>query len=91
MKEDLKIEFEAPAGQRLHRYFFGVIFLDDYLNIWWNINKRRWEPYNGCDRYANIAPCNTIRAYKRMLRKNPVLVGNSRLVNNYKGYDAYSK
>ena len=87
--KDEDFKFEAEVGTRLHRYFMWVQC--NTLNIWWNCDKGLWE--EKCDtphRYSNSAPCKTFKAYKRMIRKNPVLLGNSVLVNRYANFDIYS-
>ncbi len=83
------MRFEAQKGQRLHRYFIGVEVGGDQ---WWNCTLLLWEPLGtspGHD-YSTGAPCRTLKAFKRMLRKNPVIKGRSRLVNRYVGFDVFA-
>ncbi len=87
------MRYEAKKGDRIRRYFWAVTLTkitDD--NLWWNSDDRRWEAYCSTKgaRYSTHAPCRTLRAYKRMLRKFPEIKGISCLVNKYKGYDIYS-
>lgn len=83
------LNFEAPVGTRFHRYFIWVnIDTDD--NLWWNTTKRVWEPMTEEYDYSNCAPCKTLKAFKRMLRKHPNIVGKAVLVNRYVGHDVYS-
>jgi len=86
------MRFEAPKGTRLHRYFWGVTITDSGTNLWWNHDLRKWEPLSAHpqDAYGTHAPCRTLRAFKRMLRKFPELEGKVCLVNRYIGYDVYA-
>lgn len=88
-EEAMSIEFEAPRGQRAHRYFWGVGLVGS--NLWWNRNKRVWEPLNTSKDccYSNIAPCRTLRSFKRMLRKHPNIKGQAQLISKYVGYDVW--
>ena len=91
MKNELV--FDAPRGHRLHRYFIGVtIDFESSLNLWWYPKMREWAPSAEYPNEAmsTHAKCRTLKAYKRMLRKHPVLVGRSRLCNRYVGYDVIS-
>lgn len=90
----MALRFEAPLGQRDHRYFVGVC-LDNPTeeNLWWNFERGTWEPYDdgaGCHRGTH-APCRTLRAFKRMLRKNPNIHGNAILCSRYRGYNVYDE
>ncbi|KZX78266.1 hypothetical protein A3715_10385 [Oleiphilus sp. HI0009] len=83
------MRFEAEKGERLHRYFWGVT-TNTPERLWWNQDLKKWEEYptKNCN-YSTHAPCRTLRAFKRMLRKNPELKGRCVLVNKYKGFDVY--
>ena len=86
--------YEASKGNRLMRYFHSVTSTEKLPgNLWWNYTLGVWEEYRLHPKhgYSSHAPCKTFRAYKRMLRKNPELVGRSVLVNRYGGYDIYSE
>ena len=87
------MRFEAPAGERVHRYFWAVALTEiTEDNLWWNRTIRKWEPYNTNKdhEYSTHAPCKTLRAFKRMLRKHPEIKGRCVLVNKYKGLDVYA-
>lgn len=85
----MELRFEAPKGKRLHRYFWAVTSLNGEL--WWCHQNHTWVGYEEVFAGGSThAPCKTLRAFKRMLRKHPKLVGNCVLVNKYKGYDVYS-
>jgi len=92
MSEEIAMRFEAPKGTRLHRYFWSVTLTDTSDNLWFNTNLGIWEEYRKHPEheYSTHAPCRTLRAYKRMLRKYPEITGRSVLVNRYRGYDVYA-
>lgn len=86
------LKFEAPRGLRLHRYFCGVTLTKATEgNLWWNFERKKWEPYDdgvGCYRGTH-APCRTLRAFKRMLRKHPAIQGKCVLVNRYRNFNIH--
>lgn len=85
-------KFEAEKPYRLKRYFMGVVVTDLKDNLWWNHTLGCWETLGssaGCS-YGTMAPCRTLAAFKRMLRKNPEIQGRCSLVNRYIGYDVES-
>lgn len=86
----MKLEFEAPLGQRVHRYFWAVT--TNRANLWWNRSLKCWEPYgtHKSHDYSTHMPCRTLRAFKRMLRKHPEMQGKCILVNKYRGYNVHS-
>ena len=87
----MKFEFEASKGCRVHRYFLGVQVVGG--DAWWNIDLCAWEddPRFGDYAYSTSASCRTFKAFKRMIRKNPIISGKAVLVNRYIGLDIYSK
>lgn len=87
------LRFEAPKGERVHRYFWAVKITQGTTdNLWWNTTIRVWEPYraNPEHGYSTHAPCRTLKAFKRMLGKYPELVSRCVLVNRYIGLDVYA-
>ena len=85
----MKLYFKQPKGDRVHRYFWAVCVC--LGNLWWNHDTRKWEPLNttkNCN-YSTHAPCKTVKAFNRMLRKNPQIQGNAVLVSRYVGYAVY--
>lgn len=71
----MKLVFEAPYGRRLHRYFNGIQ-LESYNNLWWSYDDKRWMPLKHIKGPASTsAPCKTLKAFKRHLRKHPELHG----------------
>mgnify|MGYP000037865079 CR=1 FL=1 len=89
----IAMRFEAPKGERVHRYFWAVTLTETIEDdLWWNTTLCKWEPYltNKGHGYSTHAPCKTLKAFKRMLRKYPEIVGRCVLVNRYKYLDVYS-
>lgn len=78
-KNKLKFNFHAPRGCRVMSGGFGATQLNiDDNDYTWSIEHKKWTKYenrgnHGC---ASNAPCKTFRAFKRMLRKNPHMIGN---------------
>ena len=86
--------FEKPKGQRLHKQFFGV----KVDGFWWLPEYKEWyreteddgpfgkwfqEFLNSTTR-STFAPCRTVKAFKRMLRRHPWIKGKARLVSKFK-------
>lgn len=91
--QPIVMRFEASKGERVHRYFWAVTLTEvTEDNLWWNTTLRKWEPYrtHKDHGYSTHAPCKTLRAFKRMLRKHPEITGRCVLVNKYKGLDVYA-
>lgn len=87
------MRFEAPKGERVHRYFWAVTLTEPTGdNLWWNSTLKKWEPYrnNPSHGYSTHAPCRTLKAFNRMLCKYPKIKGRCVLVNKYTGYDVYA-
>lgn len=93
------MKFQKPKEQRLHKRFWGV-HVDGF---WWVEKWRVWtnedlrggwlNPITG--RFdmtfaTSVAPCRSIRAFKRMLRKNPSIRGRARLISRFQGYDVWA-
>lgn len=77
-KNKLKFNFHAPRGCRVMSGGFGVTTLNGRLHYSWCFDKKRWvEDENvGKKGSSSHAPCRTFRAFKRMLRNNPHMIGN---------------
>lgn len=88
----MSLEFEAPLGARLHRYYCGITHFAG-PNLWWSYEKREWLPGAECGErgYSNHAPCRTLRAFKRHLRKHPSMIGKAILVSRYRDHNVYSR
>jgi len=94
----MSLEFQAPKGQRMHRYFWCATVWDSLEpSLWWvdEVNAFvpcKSEPYLKYGASSNSKPIRTLRAFKRFLRKHPELKGRTvRLVNRYVGYDVEAK
>ena len=77
----MKFYMEKPF--RLHRYFIWY----QVDGFWWNEKTSKWVCDSVMkitdDRYSSCKPCRTLRAFRRELRKHPVIRGRARLVNRY--------
>jgi hypothetical protein len=92
--DKFNLRFEAPVGERLHRYFWAVTLTEPTEDdLWWNETLRKWEPLhlNPTHYHSTHALCKTLRAFKRMLRKYPQIVGKCCLVSNYQKFNVYSE
>jgi len=93
MNSDANMRFETASGGRFHRYFWAVTLTDSTEDdLWWNEDLFIWEPIhlNPSHAHSTHASCKTLRAFKRMLRKNPSIIGRCCLVNNYQGHNVYA-
>ena len=90
-KNLLKFRFEAKKGERTHRYYDSVTIDWDH-DLWWNKTHKRFEPINTTkdSAYSSHAPCKTFKAFKRMLRKHPQIIGIAILVSRYEDSNIYS-
>ena len=80
------LKFLAPAGLRLHRYFYGVMvdFDSPMKGYWWSDHYKKWMLLDDIDKgscSSHFGPCRTLRAFKRHLRNHPEIVGHLRLCN----------
>ena len=85
------MKFEAPKGQRIKRYGMGVTIMTGHWA--WLYDEKRWADWvkeDCCGKSrSSHAPCRTIRAFRRMLKKNPQLPRGSIVwVNRYIGHNA---
>lgn len=88
------MKFEMDKPYRLHRYFLGV----RVNNHWWFHDSKRWVPDNLVEiihnttgeGFSSHAPCKTLRAFRRMLRKHPNIRGRAELVSRYVGYNVFA-
>lgn len=91
------LEFKAPRGQRVHRYFWSATVWDDGPSMWWIDELNAFFPDGSSElklySHGNHSrPIRTLRAFKRFLRKHPELKGRTvRLVNRYVGYDVEAR
>jgi hypothetical protein len=86
----MSLKYEKPKGQRFKRYFLHVQVKDPAM--WWDCTNRIWvrDPDLSRGDFSNSAPCRTVRAFRRMLRKNPCIKKQAWLVNRYIGFDVWT-
>lgn len=84
-------EWQQKNDPPILRYgFWGVTHYS--MDIYWSHDLRRWMPYTEfVDRElvaSNTATCRSFKAFKRHLRRHPILqqIGFVRLVHKYVGY-----
>jgi len=88
----MSIEFEAPLGQRIMRdRFYGVTTF--IKGMWWCHEQRKWVPYEKVGKlsYSSHAPCRSVKAFLRMLRKNPHIASDAVLCSWYHGHNVFSR
>lgn len=83
------MKFARPKGQRFHKQFRSVT---NFSGLWWVPHYQKWCYY--CDINGHLAqswaPCKTVRAFRRHLRKHPEIRGKAALVSRFVGYDVYA-
>jgi hypothetical protein len=97
-KNKLKFKFNSPRNDRLKgRTFLIETYLaeEEYVCITaignknfhnkWMLNSEFQLIKNDMlwDSYSSSQVCKCFRRYKRILRKNPILIGNSQLCSRY--------
>jgi len=80
------MRYEAPKRQRVFHTFIGMTNFDDY---WWDGKEWVLAP-NHANNYSSHCNCNSLRAFRRRLKKAPKGV-EFILVSRWKGYDIYGK
>ena len=87
----MTIKYEKPKGSRIKRYFIGIETKN--TELWWDCDKRKWfygiENKDPESTVSNHVPCNTVRAFRRHLKKHPEIRGQATLINRYIGYNVY--
>lgn len=85
----MKLRYEANKGQRIKYMFMGVCA----WGFWWLHKTRKWvgldEANSYKEDYGSHAPCKSVRAFKRMLRKHPQIKGQAVLVSRYVGHSVH--
>ncbi len=81
----MKIFHTRSKGRRiLKSRFIGV----SVEQRWWDCNSRRFiELHEITGEVSSLAPCQSVKAYRRMIKRNPSMKGKSRLVSRFVGYD----
>lgn len=72
-KQQFKLKYPAPKGMRLNHGFMWVNGAPN--GYWWDKETKAWKHDNEIEgAYSNCAPCKTVKAFKRMLKKYPILL-----------------
>ena len=85
----MKIKWKDPKPYRFNRYYYGVRISGG--DFWFEDGK--WITPEERDYYkdaCNMADCKTVRAFRRMLRKNPRIKGKATLVSKFEGVKSVS-
>lgn len=86
------MKYQAPKGKRIKHSFHGFTTLEPG---WWydKVNKLWTNDYifkNKEGSFSTHQPCNSLRAFRRKLKKAPKGV-EFVLVSHWVGYDIYGK
>lgn len=90
MSHVLKFRYESPRNDRI-KNINGIIGVTSMqVGIWYMFKTKRWECYGtqayndaadgGCSTHA---PCRSFRKFKRMLRKQPEMIGVLFIASRY--------
>lgn len=81
------MNFQSPKGRRLNRYFDSVqvkgMWYVPEIDTWLDAEDKALREIS----FQNYAPCKTLRAFKRHLRKHPAIKGKATLRSVYVGHD----
>jgi hypothetical protein len=82
------MRYQAQKRSRIKHTFIGMT---TYESIWWDDDAKKWsEKYDEMKRFSSHCDCNSVRAFRRRLKKCPKSV-EFILVSRWKGYDVYGK
>lgn len=71
---------ELPVGSRVMRYGFGVSVMSGEP-LWWCRERRIWTDLDdNVSGLANEAPCRTVKAFKRHLRRHAAVLDGRKVV-----------
>jgi len=77
---------------RIKRYFTGISSTD--RELWYDTTLKKWVHSDdivwGEHAYSSAQRCRTIRAFRRALKKNPIIKGQAVLTNEYINFDVYA-
>lgn len=77
------MKYQKQKGKRIKRYGWGI----QADGLWFSDIYKKWDAEIPDGSYSNTMSCRTIRAFKRALKKYPILKGRARWINKYVGYD----
>jgi hypothetical protein len=86
----MKIKHNKRKHAKINYGFVGFEAVKDHY--WYNLTTKTWgySPKVGDGLYSTIRRCNSVRAFRRMLKSAPKGV-EFILLSIYKGYDVYGK
>jgi len=76
------MKYQAQKGNRIKHTFFDMT---TYVPIWWDGKEWTADP-NRTKPYSSHCPCDSVRAFRRRLKKAPRGV-EFILVSRWKGHD----
>ena len=80
--KDLVLVHEHPVGSRCMRYGFGVSVMSGDA-LWWCDERRAWTTLDdNKSGLSNVAPCRTVKAFKRHLRRHAEVLSGRLVVWN---------
>lgn len=83
----MKLKYKAVKKSRINHSFMGFTSFDGIH--WYNDSHRCWDcNYDGV--ISSHAPCNSVRAFRRLLKNAPHGI-EFILVSRWVGYDVYGK
>lgn len=87
----MKLKYDAEKGSRFKRTHFVGVESGSHKYRWYSRDRKRWvdDPQFEKEELTYLAPCGSVKAFKRMLRKNPGIIGRATLVCRYLGYDIH--
>lgn len=83
----MKLKFERTKGNRIHKRFLWVTNFD---GLWWLCKSKKWVselPKPLTEDASTCCGCKTVKAFKRHLRKHPIIKGKAVLVSRFEGFD----
>lgn len=87
----MKLKYDAEKGSRCKgTHFIGVeSWSKEYA--WYSRRRKKWvnDPLFGKEELCSVAPCKSVRAFRRMLKKNPGIRGQATLFNRFVGCDVH--
>ncbi len=67
----MKLKYEANISQRIKRYFMGYTTFNE--GWWYNLSLKKWEnDKSPLYSYCTHAPCSSVKAFRRKLKKAPL-------------------
>jgi hypothetical protein len=89
----MKLKYDmSRCGRVKNRMFLGVrvdnmLFLTN-LRTW--VDENKMDAFYDTEPWSNFAECKSVRAFRRMIRKNNLNKGCAHLISRYIGYDVHN-